>query len=183
MQKISVKNLFWKKLIPKYSPLSLQFSFVAVKRNSTSLLDNAARLLSAVSAYGICARGTRRTLCKRQDYLSFLPPYRVPCPSLRAKFQDRSGVYGDADNPVKLFTRGIHASDGKCPDICGLHEFSHMYHVCLIYSINRYRYIHDAMFQYMKNTLNFMYYVLTYLKIITYSLFNYITNKIQNIKS
>ena len=46
--------------------------------------------------------------------------------------------------------------------------------------INTYRYIHEAMFQYIKNRWNFMYHVLTNLEIITYGLFNYISNKIKN---
>ena len=55
------------------------------------------------------------------------------------------------------------------------------FHVCIMYvsCINTYRYIHEALLQYMKNTWNFMYHVLTNLEIITYNLFNYISNKIQ----
>ena len=59
------------------------------------------------------------------------------------------------------------------------------FYVCIMYvsCINTYRYIHEAMFKYMKNTWNFMYHVLTNLGIITNCIFNYIRIKIQKITS
>ena len=52
-------------------------------------------------------------------------------------------------------------------------------HVCIMYvsCIDTYRYIHEAIFQYMKTTWNFMYHVLKILKIIYYNLYTYMLIK------
>ena len=58
-------------------------------------------------------------------------------------------------------------------------------HVCIMYvsCIDTYLYIHEAMFQYMKNTWNFMYHVLRNLAIIYYCFYNYIRIKYKTIRS